>query len=84
MPFSTYNTLCVLAICSVLASIFLGRQKYRWVGIVSVLIMIIAYYHGIIVKYESFFNETNVIGIVLIIFYIVYDFLLRKTITVDY
>ncbi len=84
MPFSSYSTLCVLAICSILSSLFLGRHKYRWVGIVSVFIMVAAFYQGIIVQYELFINETYVIGIVLVIFYVVYDFLLRKTTTTDY
>ncbi|MCD7892613.1 MAG: hypothetical protein LUG60_02835 [Erysipelotrichaceae bacterium] len=84
MPFSSYGFLCVLAICSLLASLFLGKNKYRWVGIISVLVMILVYYQSIIIPYDSLVNETYIIGIILIVFYIIYDFLLRKTLTIDY
>ncbi len=57
MPFSTYGHLCVLAICSLLASVFLGRNTHRWIGIISVIIMIFIVYQYIIVPHNSFFNK---------------------------
>ncbi|MCD7948919.1 MAG: hypothetical protein LUG12_01480 [Erysipelotrichaceae bacterium] len=83
MPFSTYGYLCILTICSLLASLFLGKNKYRWIGIVSVIIMMLVYYLYII-QYNSLFNETYVIGMVLVLFYFIYDYLLRKPLAVDY